>query len=41
MVIVPNWIKHSKKEQKRTLKPQKLRSRKASLKVLINKLKSN
>ena len=37
----PNWKHHSKKEKKRTLKPQQLRRRKASLKVLINKLKFN
>jgi len=37
---VPNWQHHSKKEQKRTLKPQALRSAKKRTKVLISKLYS-
>ena len=36
---VPNWIHHSKKEQKRTLKPQALRQAKARTKALKRKLK--
>jgi hypothetical protein len=34
---VPNWQHHSKKEQKRTLKPQALRQAKARLKAFKNK----
>ena len=34
----PNWQHHSKKEQKRKLKPQALRQRKESLRYLKNKL---
>ena len=30
-MITPNWQHHSKKEQKRTLKPQALRARKEAL----------
>ena len=37
---VPNWKHHSKKEQKRTLKPQALRQAKARTKELKWKLKS-
>ena len=37
---VPNWKHHSKKEQKRTLKPQALRQAKARTKALKRKLKS-
>ena len=37
---VPNWKHHSKKEQKRTLKPQALRQAKARRKALKRKLKS-
>ena len=37
---VPNWKLHSKKEQKRTLKPQALRQAKARRKALKRKLKS-
>ena len=36
---IPNWIHHSKKEQKRTLKPQALRQAKARTKALKRKLK--
>jgi len=35
---VPNWKHHSKKEPKRTLKPQALRSAKKRTKALITKL---
>ena len=35
---LPNWQHHSKKEQKRTLKPQALRSAKKRTKALIVKL---
>ena len=34
----PNWQHHSRKEQKRKLKPQALRARKAALKALKLKL---
>ena len=37
---VPNWQHHSKKDAKRTLKPQALRAAKRRTKVLINKLHS-
>ena len=40
MTVTPNWQHHSKKEQKRTLKPQALRSAKERTKVLIRKLYS-
>ena len=39
--VTPNWKHHSKKEQKRTLKPQAIRQSKAKLKGLIVKLNSN
>tara|TARA_Y100001963_G_scaffold121985_1_gene170992 strand:+ start:472 stop:600 length:129 start_codon:yes stop_codon:yes gene_type:complete len=39
--VTPNWKHHSKKEQKRTLKPQAIRQSKAKLKALIVKLNSN
>jgi hypothetical protein len=35
---VPNWQKHSKKEQKRKLKPQALRQAKARRNQLKNRL---
>lgn len=35
---VKNWQHHSKKEQKRKLKPQALRQRKESLRFLKKKL---
>ena len=38
---VPNWQHHSKKEQKRSLKPQALRQSRERLKFLINKLNAN
>jgi len=38
--VTPNWQHHSKKEAKRTLKPQALRSAKKRTKVLISKLYS-
>ena len=38
MMITPNWQHHSKKEQKRTLKPQALRSAKKRVKNLKQKL---
>ena len=31
---IPNWQHHSKKEQKRTLKPQAMRARKEALRQL-------
>jgi hypothetical protein len=33
-MIVPNWQKHSKKEQKRSLKPQALRAAKKRFKIM-------
>ena len=39
-MTTPNWQHHSKKEQKRKLKPQALRARKAALKSLKLKLKA-
>ena len=39
-MIIPNYIHHSKKEQKRTLKPQAIRSAKKRTKALIKQLKS-
>ena len=39
LMKVPNWKHHSKKEQKRTLKPQALRQAKARTKALKRKLK--
>ena len=38
MTTIPNWQKHSRKEQKRRLKPQQVRARKAALKALKRKL---
>jgi|MDTC01.3.fsa_nt_gb hypothetical protein len=35
---IPNWIHHSKKDKKRTLKPQALRQRKEALRNLKKKL---
>lgn len=35
---VPNWQKHSKKEQKRTLKPHMLRARREALQALKKKV---
>ena len=35
---VPNWQHHSKKEKKRTLKPQAIRAAKKRLQALKNKL---
>jgi hypothetical protein len=35
---LPNWQHHSKKEKKRHLKPQALRSAKARRRQLINRL---
>ncbi len=37
-MTTPNWQHHSKKEQKRKLKPQALRQRKESLRFLKKKL---
>ena len=39
LMKVQNWMHHSKKEQKRTLKPQALRQAKARTKALKRKLK--
>ena len=36
---VPNWQHHSKKEQKRHLKPQMLRQAKAKRRALIRKIR--
>lgn len=36
----PNWKHHSKKEQKRTLKPQAMRQSKAKLKAFKMKMKT-
>jgi len=38
-MTTPNWIHHSKKEQKRKLKPQALRQAKARRQALKRKLK--
>ena len=38
---VPNWKHHSKKERKRTLKPQAVRAAKKRLQALKNKLRVN
>ena len=38
---IPNWQHHSKKEAKRTLKPQALRAAKKRTKQLIKSLKQN
>jgi len=35
---VPNWVHHSKKEQKRKLKPQALRQANARKKALLKRL---
>jgi uncharacterized coiled-coil protein SlyX len=40
-MITPNWQHHSKKEQKRSLKPQALRQSRERLKFLINKINAN
>ena len=37
----PNWQHHSKKEAKRTLKPQALRAAKKRTKTFIKSLKQN
>ena len=41
MTVTPNWQHHSKKEQKRSLKPQALRQSRERLKFLINKINAN
>ena len=41
MTVTPNWQHHSKKEQKRSLKPQALRQSKERLKFLLSKLNVN
>jgi hypothetical protein len=38
-MTTPNWQHHSKKEQKRKLKPQALRQAKARRQALLRKLK--
>ena len=38
MTTLPNWQHHSKKEQKRSLKPQALRQAKKRVKLLKAKL---
>jgi hypothetical protein len=38
---IPNWQHHSKKEAKRTLKPQALRAAKKRTKTFIKTLKQN
>ena len=38
MTTLPNWQKHSKKEKKRSLKPQALRQAKARRQALKKKL---
>ena len=40
-MVTPNWQHHSKKEQKRSLKPQALRQSRERLRFLINKLNAN
>ena len=40
MKVIPNWQHHSKKEAKRTLKPQALRDARKRTKNLILKLNS-
>ena len=40
MMKIPNWQHHSKKELKRTLKPQALRQAKKRTKSLIKHLNS-
>jgi hypothetical protein len=37
-MTTPNWIHHSKKEQKRTLKPQAMRQAKARKQALKRQL---
>ena len=37
-MTTPNWQHHSRKEQKRKLKPQAMRARRAALKALKAKL---
>ena len=37
-MTTPNWQHHSRKEQKRKLKPQAVRARKAALQALKRKL---
>ena len=39
-IIIPNWQHHSKKDARRTLKPQAVRDSKQRLKALITKLNS-
>lgn len=39
-MIIPNWQHHSKKDARRTLKPQAVRDSKQRLKALITKLNS-
>lgn len=39
-MITPNWCHHSKKAQKRRLKPQAVRARLDALKALKRKLKA-
>ena len=41
MTVTPNWQHHSNKQQKRTLKPQALRSAKRRTKALIKQLIHN
>ena len=40
MTVIPNWQHHSKKDAKRTLKPQALRDAKRRTKALIKHLLS-
>ena len=40
MTVTPNWQHHSKKDAKRTLKPQALRDAKRRTKALIKQLLS-
>jgi len=40
MTVMPNWQHHSKKDAKRTLKPQALRDAKRRTKALIKQLLS-
>ena len=39
-MLIPNWAHHSKKAQKRRLKPQAMRARLDALKALKRKYKS-
>ena len=41
MSTIPNWIKHSKKAQKRKLKPAAMRARRAALAALKRKLNAS